>query len=148
VHLSERRRSHRVLVEVVEDPRQPHTQLVLDRLADGLERERLECVLEAGERFEVRRREQVGARGQQLAELDEGGTHPLQVGGELVTLRVGLRGHGLVGQHGVEAGLAHQIGAAVLDQKPRKVAVATEALRRGQEIHIRGIPPGEGSSRL
>jgi hypothetical protein len=58
-----------------------------------LEGERRDAILQARERFDVSRRQQVAACRHQLPELDEGRSQALEIGGELFSfsLRCGGR---------------------------------------------------------
>ena len=71
MHLSERGGGERPFLEHRECLRKPHAEVRLDHLLDFFERHRLNGVLQPRERFEIGGRQQIGARRQQLAELDE-----------------------------------------------------------------------------
>jgi hypothetical protein len=82
MHLAERGRGQRGRVELREALREPDTELARDDLLDLGERKRRDVVLEAAQRLDVRGGQDVGARREELAELDEGGAHLLEVVGK------------------------------------------------------------------
>jgi len=71
MHLPDRRGSERLRIEVGEQPLDRLTELLLDRLLDLRVRERPHVVLQAAQLGDDVRRHDVGARREQLAELDE-----------------------------------------------------------------------------
>ncbi len=73
VDLSERCRRLRFPVEPCEGFRNPHAQLGRNDLLDFFIRKRLDLILQPRERVEVRLRQHIAARGEQLAQLDKGG---------------------------------------------------------------------------
>ena len=78
VHLPDRRGSHRLLVEVEEEPRDRVAELLLDHPLRFLERERAHVVLERAQLGDDVRRNDVGPRRQQLPELHERRTELLE----------------------------------------------------------------------
>lgn len=128
VHLSQRCGGERFRVERREVLRDAQPQLLADDALDAGVGERIDRILEARQRLEVRRRQQVGARRQQLPELDVGGTEPLEISGELLRGRRAGRGAGVFGAERLfEAGAIHQIGAPVLEQQPGNVFIAFQS---------------------
>ena len=73
VHLADRRRGERLLVELDECPFQGQTELGFDGSAGLLERKRSDLVLQPAELDHDVGRDDVGSGRQQLAELDKGG---------------------------------------------------------------------------
>ena len=71
VHLADRRRGERHLVELGEQPLDRLAELLADRPLDIGERERPHVVLKAAQLGDDVRRHDVGPRREQLAELDE-----------------------------------------------------------------------------
>ncbi len=71
VHLPDRRGSHRLLVEIEEQPRDRVAELLLDHPLRLRERERAHVVLKRTQLRDDVRRNDVGPRRQQLPELDE-----------------------------------------------------------------------------
>ena len=71
MHLADRRGGERLLVELEEQPLDRLAELLLDHALDLRERERPHVVLEAAQLGDDVRRDDVGARREQLAELDE-----------------------------------------------------------------------------
>ena len=151
VHLPERGRGERAVVEGREDLGEPDAELGADDLLDLLERERLDLVLEPGQRLDVRRREQVDAGGHQLAELHEGRAHRLEVVGEPGRgLGVALLER-LVGEDGVDPGGAHEIPPPVPGEEGRDLAVALQVTGPDLGCHGAsrlaargGVRPGRG----
>ena len=88
MHLAQRGRRQRLVVELRERLRDPHAELLGHDPLDLGERERADPVLEPGERLQVGRRQQVGAGREELAELDEGRPHLLEIVGQLVGARL------------------------------------------------------------
>ena len=70
MHLTEAGRADRVVVEFLEQLADPGAELLFDRRADVLEGNGTDIILELFELLDVRRRQQVGSRGQYLAKLD------------------------------------------------------------------------------
>ena len=94
VHLRDRRGGERPLVDRGKGAREPYAELIAQNFLDLGEGDRLAVVLQALERIGVRRRHDVGARREQLAELDPGGPEPFDVVGEVLGAwrgAVGLR---------------------------------------------------------
>ena len=87
VHLAERCGRERSGVELGEGLRDPDAQFLGDDSFDLREGERLDVVLQARERVDVGDGEQVRARREELAELDERGPELLEVARELLGLR-------------------------------------------------------------
>jgi hypothetical protein len=129
VHLAQRGRRHRLRLELGEGLGEPDAQLRAD---DGLhvhERERLDLVLEPGQRFHVGEGKDVGARGEELAELDEGRPHLLEIGGKMLgELLFAGSDHRRVGDRLIEAGALHEVGPPVLHEESGDVLVALEVL--------------------
>ena len=71
MHLSERRRRERLFVEGEKRLRQAHVQVVFDRLLHIGQRNGIDVVLQAAQGLEIGRRQQVGARREDLTQLDE-----------------------------------------------------------------------------
>ena len=94
-------------------------QLGGDDLLDGLERKRLDGVLQPRERTQRVGRQQVRSRGQQLPHFDERGTELLEI------VREVLAGNG----RGRDPGIEDEIGASVLQQQRRDVAVAAQVVQ-------------------
>src|SRR5579872_3184184 len=113
-----------------------HVQLVANRLLDQLERVGRDLVLEPGERFGVLARQQVLARGEDLAQLDEGRSQPFEV----IRQRLPLSGQ-LVGgrvravERVFEARAPDGVVASVLEDEPCDVAVALEPRRLQRDSH-------------
>ena len=84
MHLSERRGRDRLPIEARERLGDPYAKLACDDFLDLLVRKRLHVVLKPGERLEVRLRQQVRSRRQELTQLDERRTHGLEVVGKLI----------------------------------------------------------------
>ena len=118
------------LFEIGEGFRDSHAQLGADDFLDLVETKRLHFVLQAGERLEVRLRQQFDPGREELPELDEGRPQFLQIVGQLVCLRRFRRRDPLLGGEGLgKSGLLHQIGPAVLHEDPGDLAIAIEVLR-------------------
>ena len=118
VHLAQGGRRHRLRLELGEGLGEPDAQLGAHDALDLQERERPHLVLQAGQRLHVGQGQQIGARGQELADLDEGRPHLLEVGGEMLgQLGFAERRDQLGGGDVLEAGVLHQIGPPVLHEK-------------------------------
>jgi hypothetical protein len=87
VDLAERGGGHRHGLEVGERLGHAGAELGVHDPLDVLEGERLDLVLEAGEGGEIGRRQHVGPRGEQLAQLHERRPELLQVVSELFGFR-------------------------------------------------------------
>ena len=129
MHLAERGRGDRRRVEFDERLRHANAQLLLDDPLDVRVRERLEVVLQARERVEVGLRQQVGARREQLPELDERRPERLEVAGERLGARA--RSDDRRPFDRLEAGVRDEIGAAVLGDEHREILVSAESLGEG-----------------
>jgi len=93
------------------------------------ERKRPHPVLEASQRFDVREGQEVGAGGEELADLDEGRPHLLEVGRELLgELLLAGSGHRRFDEGLLEAGVLHQLGPPVLHEEGGDVLVSLEVL--------------------
>ena len=98
-------------------------------LFDFGKRERLEPILQPRQRIEVRRRKQVGARGQQLAEFDEGRPELFKVGGKTLGVAVlGFRRKHIPFEHVVEASPTDEVFTAVLQEESGNIFVAAQSL--------------------
>src|SRR4029078_3331455 len=84
MHLSERCSRDRLFLEDAERLRQPRAKLFFDNTLHVGDSKWVDVVLETGERFEVRGRQQVGAAGEDLPELDEGRPERFEIVRELV----------------------------------------------------------------
>src|SRR5205085_12071790 len=84
MHLTERGGGERCPIELREGFREAYPELRAHRGFDVRERHGRHVVLQARERREIRVRQKIGARRQELAELDEGGAEALEVLGEVV----------------------------------------------------------------
>jgi hypothetical protein len=133
MHLAQRGGRQRRRLELGERLGDPDAELLHHDSLDLRERKRLDLVLEPRERGEIGRWQEVRARGQELAQLDEGWPQLLEVVGQALRLRRHLGGLGaVVAEHRVEPGDAHEVRAAVLDQQPGDVLVALQVLRLRQ----------------
>ena len=129
MHLAQRRRGHRLVFEILKGFRKADAELFADDFFDFGEAERLDLILQPGERVEVSRREQLHARREELADLDEGGPELLEVGRQLVGFRRLLRRDLLLGgERFVETARLHEIGPAVFHEDPRDLAIALQML--------------------
>jgi hypothetical protein len=136
VHLAQRRRGERLGVELGEDPRQPDAELGGDDPLDLVGVERRDVVLQPRQRLDVRRGEEVGPSGHQLAELDVGGAEPFEVRRQVR----GRRRHaGRVGGHlvGLQAHPGDEIGAAVPHEQEADVLVPLQMARTKRYRHAR-----------
>ena len=79
MHLAERGGGNRQAIEFDERVRDADAELLANGPLDVFVRERLDVVLQPRERIQVGRREQVGARGEDLTELDERRPERLEV---------------------------------------------------------------------
>ena len=89
------------------------------------------------------------ARGEKLAELDEGRPHTLEIVGQLRRGRIDRRHRrAFPVQRGIEAGDIHQVAPPVLDEEQSDVLVALEMLRPQRESHEvdRARRPGSGQT--
>ena len=135
VHLAERGGGHRLRVELGERLRDAHAEFGVDDLLDLRERERPDLVLEACERVNVGRRQEVCARGHELRQLDEGRPHLLHVGGQFLHLggrdlavRRALDGR-------VESRALDEVGAPVLHEEQGDVLVALQVFGLERNRH-------------
>src|SRR4051812_34789812 len=136
MHLPERGGGDRGAVEPLERLRQPDADLVLDDPFDLFVWERRDAVLQSRQRLEVREREQIAARRQQLPELDEGRTERFEIAGECLRIG-GIR---------LECGWIDSLGSdeirvPILCREPRQVAVPAETLTQSHR------PPNSASAR-
>lgn len=105
--------------------------------------------MQAGERVEVRGGQQIGARGEQLAQLHEGGAKLLEIGGELLGIPVilNLTEH-LSFERLVKSRTVDEVAAAILQQEPGDVFVLTKPLGVQSQCHApgngRGVPRAHG----
>jgi hypothetical protein len=128
MHLAQRGGCERLGLECREPFRDAEPEIVLNQPLDIGKRKRLDAVLQPPEGFEVRRRQQVRARRQQLTELDERGTEALEIGREFLRFRIVALGKGLVGDCLVQSSARHEIRFAVLVEEVRDVLVPAQAL--------------------
>ena len=128
VHLAERRGGDRFRLEGLERLGQADAQLLLHDPLDVGVRKRSDVVLQARERLEVRGRQQVRARRQELSELDEGRTELLEI------VRKGPGLGGVAGQRpgSLVARVRDEVGLPVLGEERREVAVPAQP---GRECH-------------
>jgi hypothetical protein len=105
VHLPDRRRGDRLLLELLEDLLDREVELLLDDPADARERLGPGVVLKAAQLVQDVRRHDVGPGGQQLAELDEGRAqlvqHLAQPPAAVAGADRGVVGDGLLAAEGV-----------------------------------------------
>lgn len=150
VHLPERGGGQRLPVEGLVGVPDRDAQVLLDDLLDLRHVERADVVLKPGQRVRVGLRQQVDASRQELAELDVGRAHRLQVGGQgLRPLGIADR-RALVDQELIESRVGHQVAATVLDEQARQIDVRPEVRWRGRS-HARTLPtnrpPGQECTR-
>src|SRR6185436_15710966 len=119
----------RLRVESGKALRNAESEIFVDHALDVAERERLDVVLQAPQCFEVGRRQQIGARGEQLPEFDERRAEALEVGRQFVRLAVVGFSERLVGNRFVEPGALYQIGFAVLIKESADIFVTTQPVR-------------------
>ena len=127
VDLSQGSRGEGSGVEFEKSLRQAHAELAPDDLLHVAERERLDPVLQPGESVQIRRRQQVRARREELAELDERRPQGFEVLGELLRISGDLLGDLDVRQIDVDG--LDQVRAPVLDQQAGEILVALQVLR-------------------
>ncbi len=97
---------------------------------DILEWERLDFILEACEGLDVGGGDELGARGEELAELDVGGSEFFEVVGKLIGVGFFLGG-GLgvfVGEGFIQPGVFHQVRTAIFPQKEADVFIVLKML--------------------
>ena len=133
MHLAERRRSQRGVVEAVEQCTHGGADLVGDEVADILGGNGVDVVLQSRQRLGVGLRQEVVAGGEQLAELDVGGAHRLEVGGELLRAVRGTAGGRLVSEELVGSTRGQDAGTAVPDQQPHQVAHSGQLRSHGAQ---------------
>ena len=129
MHLAERGGGNRQAIELEEGVRHADAQLLANGPLDVFVRERLDVVLQPRERVQVRRRKQVGARGEDLSELDERRAERFEVLDE-------RRGGGWIGRAGLLAvqRVRDEVSAPVLGDEPREILVSPEASRHASRL--------------
>ena len=136
VHLGQGGGGDGDVVERRESLVEPHAQLGAHDLLDFFVGERGDMVLKARERLEVGQGQEVGAGGEELAQLHERGTELLEVLRQLRGVVYGSRrGLRLVGERVVDGQRFRQVGTAVLEQQRRDLLVALQVLGLERESH-------------
>ena len=137
VHLAQGCAGHRFGLEGLEGVRDPGPDLGRDPLLDLGEGDGLDVVLQPAEGVEVDGWEEVGPGGEQLAQLDEGGPHRLEVVDELL----GVLGGGDLGRRRVlGVVVTDAAGSPVLHQQGGHVLVAGQVVNVERDGH-----PGAGT---
>jgi hypothetical protein len=75
---------------VRESLRHPHTQFAEENRLHLIHGERGHFVLQTCQRIPIARRQKVGATGENLADLDEGRSHTLEIIRELLRVSIGV----------------------------------------------------------
>ncbi len=93
-------------------------------------------ILQPGQRVHVWRRNEIGPRGDELAELDEGRAQLFQVRGKFFRLRRNNR-CAAIGQRIVdEWRILDQVAASILGEQPHHVLVKLQVFRFQRKIHL------------
>ena len=148
MHLPQRRRGNRLRVKGRKAFRQPHAEVFLDDAFDVGERERLEIVLQPGQRVQIGRWQEVGPCGEELPQFDEGGSELFEVRCQFARiLAIVSREQRLPFERLLQTGFADKIGTAVLIEDPCDVRVAFQprgAQGKGHVIIIGRRVPTHG----
>src|SRR5512143_42749 len=134
VDLAQRGRCGRLLFEARERLRDPRTELGLHDLLDLPVREGLDLVLEPVEALEVGRWEEVGAGGEELADLHERRAQALEIRGE-------LGGLGASAPRSACVRVRRKPETPVFQRERRDVFETLEVSGLERQGHRAGIPP-------
>jgi hypothetical protein len=152
VHLAEAGGADRLLVEGGEQLADPRAEFFLDRLLDVVEPDRSDIVLQAIELADERLRKEIGARREDLPELDVRRPEldePLAKRARLLgDLSVDLTRVGVVGRECDEALLLREIGEAIPCEQADHRRQAWDVARCEEHVRCRGRSHAEAPSGL